>query len=154
MQKYLGQHRVGVYLPEISVIKRGRQCMEPLFPGYAFVWIDPFSDQWNLVRWARGLSYFLPSQSHPMPIADSVMEETQCRVAQWNAGGWVTAFGPGDRVYVEHGPLKTLDAIFQRYIPGKQRCEILVSLVGHLNSVQIDVTDLYSPVTRRRFAAL
>ena len=152
VQTFLGEHGVEVYAPRFLVFKRGTRYMEPLFPGYVLVRSDFNSVEWPIVRWARGLSYVLPASSRPTAISDSIVEEIRDRVERWNGGRWVEAFRPGDRVLVEDGPLKTLDAIFQRHLPDERRCEILISLIGHLQTVRVNVVDLHSFSTGNRFA--
>lgn len=151
---YLGQHGIAVYAPEIVVMRRGRRLTEALFPGYVFVQTDPLSGEWPLVRWAHGLSYILPDHRQPLPVSDASIDEIRSRVEWWNAGGWIAAFQPGDRVLIASGSLRTLEGIFQRYIPGKQRCEVLLSLMGRPQRVQVEITHLHSAVARRRFATL
>ena len=154
VQEHLSRHGIEVWAPEILVIKRRAHHREPLFPGYVFVNMYQLSDNWNLVRWARGLSYFLPAHSQPQPVSESLVTRTREHVEQWNTGGWAAAFSHGDRVAIKDGPLKDLDSIFQRYMPGKQRCEVLVSLVSKVHRVQVEVTDLHTTATGRRFAQL
>ena len=134
----LSIYGVESYAPKIVVLKGGRQAMEPLFPGYAFVCVDTESDLWRRVRWAQGVSYFLPSQRYPVPIGDAFVSDLRAKVGHWNGDGWTTAFGKGDPVRIEKGPLCGLDAIFQRNVPGKQRCEVLISLVGKDHRVTVD----------------
>ena len=154
LQSYLGQHGVEIFAPEIVTMKRGKECMEPLFPGYVFVRTGPLCGNWNLVRWARGLSYLLPVRDRPAAISESVVEEIRSRVGWWNQGGRVAGFEAGDHALVESGPLKSLDAIFQRYIPGKRRCEVLVSLFGRFQRVQVELSSLNSFAAKQRFAGL
>ena len=154
VETFLRQYGVEVYAPQFVVFKRGKQYTEPLFPGYVLVRSDPNSGVWPIVRWARGLRYFIPASSRPTAISDSIVEEIRDRVERWNGGCWAEAFRPGDRVLVEDGPLKTLDAIFQRYLPGERRCEILISLIGHLQTVQVNVAGLHSFTLGIRFAGV
>ena len=81
-------------------------------------------------------------------------QELESRVEQWNAQGWMTAFEQGEPVVVTNGPLQSLEAIFERYIPGKQRCEVLISLMGRPQRVKVDITDLHSFSAHQRFAQL
>ena len=152
LQSYLQCYEVPTYLPEIVSFKHGKRSYEYLFPGYMFVRISPTSDLWSLVRWARGLKYFLPTLGEPEPIADSLIENLQAKVKLWNSEGYANVFEPGDRVQVEHGPLRSLAAVFQSYLPSKQRCEILVSLVGRQQNVRLPVSDLRCLVVNHRFA--
>ena len=154
LEGYLAQHGVEVYAPRIAVAYRGIESMEPLFPGYVFVRTASISEKWNLVQWARGLSYLLPNRIQPTSMADSVVEEIRSQVSRWNSGGWIDAYKAGDHVIIQAGPLKTLDAIFQRYVPRKQRCEVLISLMGGPLMVQVDIASLHGVTSRQRFATL
>ncbi len=148
---YLGQFGVQTYAPEIAVLKKALELREPLFPGYTFILTDPASREWPIVRWAKGVSYVLPHTGPPAPLSAAFMQEVQVAVEQWNGAGWRAAFQPGDRVRVSGGPLNTLDAIFERYVPGKQRCEVLVHLIGRQSRMQLPVTYLEATGWERRF---
>ncbi|MBI4338627.1 MAG: hypothetical protein HY680_01595 [Chloroflexi bacterium] len=133
----LALHGVEVYSPDIIVVKRGRKLREPLFPSYLFCLLDPNSDKWPRIRWAKGLRYFLGAGSQPLPVSHVLVDEIRARVEGWNHGGWEAAFLPGQRVRIGSGALAGLDAVFTRYLPGRQRCEVLVSLVGRNHAIQL-----------------
>lgn len=135
---------VDVYNPEIVAVKRGRKLREPLFPCYVFCLLDPESDRWPQVHWASGLRYFLGPDGHPSPVEDALVDEVRSRVEQWNDEGWTSAFHPGQEVRISSGALGGLDAIFTRYLPGRQRCEVLVSLVGRMHALQVPILSLES----------
>ena len=151
-EQYLHGQGVPVYSPEIVLVKGGKQRTERLFPGYVFVQADPDAEDWPLIRWAPGLSYFLPTSIQPEPVADTMIQEISSRVQRWNSGGWVEAFRPGDNIVVGAGPLKQLDAIFQRYVPGRQRCEVILSLFGGPRRIQLEISEIQGAVMRQRFA--
>ncbi|MFC1935433.1 transcription termination/antitermination protein NusG [Chloroflexota bacterium] len=140
LQVGLALYGVEVYNPQIIVVKRGRKRLEPLFPTYLFCHVDPESEQWPRIRWARGLRYFLGVARKPTPVPASLVEEIRTRVEGWNGGGWESVCAPGDRVRIGDGALSGLEAIFTRYLPGRQRCELLVSLVGRMHTVQLPTT--------------
>ena len=151
LEGYLRGRGVAVYSPEIVVMKRGKQWTERLFPGYLFVMTDPTSEDWPLIRWARGLNYFLPTSMQPAPLPENVIEDISSRVRLWNGGGWIEAFQAGDRVTIDSGPLKPLDAVFERYLPAKQRCDVIVSLFGGPRRIEVEITSIQSAVASRRF---
>jgi len=142
LQTSLGVLGIEVFNPEIIVVKRGRTHWEPLFPAYLFCRVDPESDLWPQIRWARGLCYFLGADRKPTPLAASLVEEVRARVGLWNEGGWEVAFGPGDRVRIGDGALCGLEAVFTKYLPGRQRCEVLVSLVGRMHALLLPITSV------------
>ncbi len=143
---------IQVFGPELLVVKGGKQRTEPLFPGYVFINVDSNAATWAMVKWAHGISYILPDSDCPAPVSNDLVSQIEARLESWNSGGWAEAFQRGDKVVLEGGPLSNLDAIFQRYIPGKQRCEVLVSLMGRPHNVAVNITDLPSVAIKRRFA--
>lgn len=138
----LADYGVESYAPRIVTVRRGRQVLEPAFPGYLFVRVDPESVLWRRARWARGVSYFLPSGQAPAPLGGALIDDLRSRVDHWNDTGWETVFAPGDTVHVEKGSLQGLDAVFGRYLPESERCEILISLVGAAHHVRVDTRSL------------
>lgn len=154
LQTYLQSFGVEVYTPTIVVMKSGKQRLEPLFPGYAFVHTSPRSREWPIVRWAPGLAYFLPNQEDPLSVPAPLIGEIEAKVANWNGGGWIAAFEAGERVRVTSGPLKSLDAVFERYVPGKERCEVLISMLGGLHRVTVPIRSLEHPVATQKFGGL
>ena len=153
VETYLAQWDIETFAPEIMALRSGRQSQEPLFPGYLFARLSTASREWPIIRWAPGVRYFLPSQDAPLPVDDVLIEDLRTRVQHWNGGGWLEAFKPGDAVVMASGPFRTVDAIFQRYLPGKERCEILISLLGSQRTVRTPVADLRSPAASKRFAS-
>ena len=83
----LASYGVVSYVPEIVVLKGGRTRLEPLFPGYAFVQVDTETELWRRVRWAQGVSYFLPGNLEPAPIGAEFLEDLMGRVRGWNGDG-------------------------------------------------------------------
>jgi len=148
----LERHGIEVWAPEIVVLKQRRNAMEHLFPGYAFVKLDPAFEQWGFVRWTSGLSYLLPAHSHPQAVSESLVQRVHAQVERWNAGGWYEGFKKADQVLINHGP-RTLDAIFERYVPSSQRCEVLIFLIDRPSLVRVDTRDVHSFTPSRRFGA-
>ena len=152
VQVYLQRYNIGVYAPDIVVVKHGNQDTEPLFPGYVFIHVDPSSKEWPIAYWAWGVSYFLPGRQNVVPMGDAVIEDIRLRVERWNAGGWTGVFEPGERFRIVSGPLKGLDAILQQHIPGKQRCQVLISLMGRTETVEVGENEIQCFTARQRFA--
>ncbi len=145
LREGLAPHGVEIYSPDIIVVKRGRKLREPLFPSYVFCLLDPQSEQWPQLRWAKGVKYFLGPDRQPTPVADALVSEIRAKVAHWNQEGWTSVFQPGQQLHIAAGPLSGLDAIFSRYLPGRQRCLVLVSLVGRMHTLQVPAIALETP---------
>lgn len=128
---------VEVFLP---VIRRpiGRNAgWEPLFPTYLFCLVDPQSAAWPDIRWSPGLCYFLGAGQELVPVSDELIVHLKQRVSWWNEGGYAPSFTPGERVVVTSGPFSGLEGIFQRYVPARQRCQVLLQIIGRLARVEL-----------------
>ena len=109
---------------------------------YLFCHVDPNSSDWPAIRWAPGVSYFLSTGHVLSPVPDELISQIEERVSMWNTGGYEPQFKPGERVSVLSGPFFGLEAIFQRYIPARQRCEVLLQTLNKLAKVEIPLNSL------------
>lgn len=138
LETYLTQKMgVDVFLPIIRRPAGSKVRWEPLFPSYLFCQVDFESDDWPGVRWAPGLSYFLGTGDEIVPVSDELVANLKQRVSWWNDGGYTPRFAPGERVVVTSGPFSGLEGIFQRYIPARQRCQVLLQFLGQPNKVEL-----------------
>ena len=129
---------VEVFLPRIRRPAGRKAGFEPLFPTYLFCFVDPYSADWPAIRWARGLSYFLGvGQEELVPISDELIARLKQRVSWWNDGGYISRFASGEQVMVTSGHFAGLEGIFQRYVPARQRCQVLLQLMGRLSKVEV-----------------
>ena len=128
---------VEVFLPTIRHPNGKKAGWEPLFPTYLFCSVDPQSADWPAIRWARGLSYFLGTGEELVPVSNEFIVHLKRRVSWWNEGGYVPRFASGEQVTVTSGPFSGLEAIFQRYVPARQRCQVLIQLLGRLAKMEV-----------------
>jgi len=140
VQSWLGRYGIEVYVPEIIVAKRGMRCRETLFPTYVFCKLT-CDEQWPLVRWSRGVRYVIEADGYPTPLASLVVNQVREWVGWWNDSGWQEHL-VGEQVRISSGPLSGLDAIFHKYLPGKQRCQVLISLMYRPLTVEVDLLSL------------
>ena len=143
VEKHMRRWGHEVYNPRIAVVKKGATAWEELFPGYIFCQVSTGDVEcWPRLIWTPGLTYFLPAQHQPSPIGEDAVDEIRAHVSEWNQGGYGRAFRKGDRVRVKSGPLKGLDGLFNRYLPSKERCEVLLNWLGRRLLTTLDPTDL------------
>ncbi|MFC1932954.1 transcription termination/antitermination protein NusG [Chloroflexota bacterium] len=128
---------VEVFLPLIRRPADKKAGWEPLFPTYLFCLVDPQSSDWGAIRWAPGLSYFLGASQELVPVPDEIIARLKQRTSWWNEDGYVPHFAPGEGLEVTSGPFSGLEAIFQRYIPARQRCQVLLQILGRLAKVEV-----------------
>jgi transcriptional antiterminator RfaH len=123
---------VETFCPMIRYSDRPHSTMEQLFPSYLFCRFDPDSYLAPIVRWSPGLAYLLGADDGLACLSDEFINHLKDKISWWNDGGYKIDFQEGERVTVQHGPFAGLEGLFQRYIPARQRCEILVEVVGRV----------------------
>jgi len=155
VKTYLTQRQsVEVFLPLIRRPAGRKPGWEALFPTYIFCLVDPQSADWPAIRWAPGLSYFLCTGQELVPVSDELIAHLKQQVFWWNEGGYMPRLTPGERVMVASGPFSGLEAIFQKYIPARQRCQVLLHILGRLAKVEVpaEVLEVKSPYRGLAFA--
>ena len=143
---------VEVFLPLIRRPAGIKAGLEPLFPTYLFCFVNPQSADWPAIRWAHGLSYFLGASRELVPVSDELIAHLKQRVSWWNEGGYVPQFASGEQVMVTSGPFSGLEGIFQRYVPARQRCQVLLEILGRLAKVEVTAEILRGKLPYRGLA--
>ncbi len=129
------------YLPLIRSA-RNHSRKEPLFPGYLFCRVAIPSVQWVEVRSLPGISYVLNAQGTPLPVPGDLVESVRLRTTLENSGDRPCRFRPGERVEIASGPLRGLEAAFDRRLSPSGRSRVLVSLLSRLVPVEIHEAQL------------
>ncbi len=132
----LARWGVETFFPYIR--RPGRQgTLEPLFSTYIFCRFDADDPRWQAIRWLPGLSYFLSEEDRPSPVPDALVEYLREKTRQWNGGAFERRFERGERVVIVNGPFSGLDAVFQAYVPSRQRCQVLLRTLGGVTPVEL-----------------
>jgi transcriptional antiterminator RfaH len=137
------------YLPQVRVRKRRRgkwlKVVEPLFPRYLFIQVDPDAQSLAAVRSTLGVAGLVRFGQQLKPVPDEVIDflrhaedpDTHQHLAdQW-------PHQPGDTVRVLEGPFNGLNGIFQSVSgEGEGRALLLIELLGRQNTVQVNMDAL------------
>jgi transcriptional antiterminator RfaH len=141
-EKNLQRQGFATYLPRIRLRKRKRNnwvdAVEPLFPRYLFIQVDPDQDSLAPVRSTLGVASLVRFGHLLRPVPDAVIDylrqvedpETQQR----QADAW--PHQPGDILEVLEGPFASLTGIYQMPL-GEDRALLLIELLGRSNSVAV-----------------
>lgn len=137
------------YLPTIQVRKEGRRKTRPFFSCYLFVRMDPSVDL-STVRWTPGLRRVVSYGDEPAAIGDDVVSLIKDRLVEMAESGYRMGhkFEPGERVRIKAGPLRDLEAIFDRSLSPSDRARVLVGILGRLTPCVIE-SDCLEKVGRR-----
>ena len=130
----LGELRAESFLPRMFVtVRAGRyrqRRAEPMFPGYVFVNVDLACDAMR-IRYTPGVRDFLRSEGAPCPVSSEIVDTLRIRIG--SAGVYeppVRHFEPGARLRIDDGPLRGLEAIFERELSGSERVAIFLSAIN------------------------
>lgn len=138
----LSRWDVETYYPEIRQRGRSDGKLEPLFNTYVFCRFDPLAPEWQAIRWAPGLSYFLSEAGTLATMPESVVEYLKQKTLRWNDGMVSKRFSQGDAVAIVDGPFAGFEAVFNGYLSSRDRCLVLLNSVSGISSVEISNRDL------------
>jgi transcriptional antiterminator RfaH len=127
-----------VFHPFIQVekVRQGKLKLvdEPLFPYYLFIHLSEVADNWRPIRSTRGVLKLVSFGHQPVRVADELVEMLRERVAP-QPEDYLKA---GDRVLIEEGPFKGLNAIFQTK-RGEERVILLLDLLQKQQRLEVPV---------------
>jgi len=128
-----------IYCPKYRREKR----VTPFFPGYAFLRFD-FPEQYQTVKYTRGVKRIVGNDAGPTPIPDEMVEGIRRReqdgLIVFERYGEEPAVG--DEIEVVEGPLKGLRGIFRKEVGDSERVMILLNYVSYQGMLLIEKTKL------------
>jgi transcriptional antiterminator RfaH len=124
-----------IYCPKYVHEKR----VGPFFPGYAFLHFE-FPDQYQMVKYTRGVKRIVGNDDGPTPIPDEVVlgikgREKDGLIVFERYGEEPVA---GDEIEVVEGPLKGLKGIFRKEAGPHERVMILLNYVSYQGMLLIE----------------
>lgn len=123
-----------VYFPALRVkpVNPRASKIRPYFPGYMFVNIDLEEEGENALRWTPGTRGLVRFGGQAAPVPEHLIYELQKRLAalQEEKDQPKDDFQTGDRVRIVDGPLAGYEAIFDTRLSGRDRVQLLLSLLS------------------------
>jgi transcriptional antiterminator RfaH len=138
VSEVLQAQNLETYLPMIQVWRARRRRMEeePFFPRYLFARLNLETLGISKVAWTPGLLYIIGADDRPTPVSDAVIIHIRRRLGDMDPQGPL-ALQPGEPVRLMEGPLKDLEAVFEKYLSGYERAEILIRVLGRLTHYHV-----------------
>ncbi len=142
--KYLALHGIEAYAPKFpapagtragSVRDRHHRWV---FPGYVFFKLQENFAHWDLIRWAPGVRRMLQEDGAPGTVDDAIVDHIRQRLAERSLTPTRLAFTRGQSVVIQSGPLRMVDAIFEKNLDASARVQVLVHLLGRPLAVEVD----------------
>lgn len=140
----LAKAAIEVYVPQVRVTKvHGRPpVLEPFFPGYFFGKLDPANGEIRLANYTPGILYVVSFGGRPWPVPDDLISAIRERLAENRGRLPLVHFRPGDRLVVTAGPLRGVEAIFDRQMSPAGRVRVLIQFLHQLCRVDLHVGQL------------
>jgi len=129
--EHLARQGFGVCAPQLRVKKRRRGqwqwVVEPLFPGYVFVQLTLGEQDIAPIRSTVGCRGLVCFGGTPQPVPEVIISPLLAMNDQPVALD--SALKAGDRVRIEEGPFRGIEAIFD--MPrGEDRVQVLITALG------------------------
>ena len=116
------------------------------FPGYLFVRADLEAEGSDAYRWLPGVHGLVKVGGETAVVQDTLIDELKTHLQTIQAAGGLNLaeIQAGDRVHITAGPLAGYDAIFDAYLPGNQRVQVLLAfLSGQPQRVKMDYSVIH-----------
>lgn len=111
------------------------------FPGYLFVRADLTKEGSDAYRWLPGAHGLVKSGGETAVVQASLIDDIKVHLQAIQAAGGLNLaeIQAGDRVHITEGPFAGYEAIFDAYLPGNQRVQVLLAFLSrHPQPVKLD----------------
>jgi transcriptional antiterminator RfaH len=135
---------IEVYVPQVKVSRqRGKPTVvEPFFPGYFFSRLDPSIGEIRLANYTSGVLYVVGYGGQPWPVPDPLISEIQKRLIACAGQPSFLSLHAGDRVVITDGPLRDLEAVFDRQLSATGRVRVLIGMLSRLCRADLLISQL------------
>ena len=120
--------------------RRMQQVVSPLFPGYLFARCSVY--QLRMVQYAKGVRDLVSFGNGPAVVSNEII----CEISKQLEKGIVVLHTPrfvhGDVVRIQEGPLRGLEAVFERELSGQERAILLMKMLFCQVRVVLDLKSI------------
>ncbi|MCA9996271.1 MAG: hypothetical protein KDE56_11020 [Anaerolineales bacterium] len=133
---------IETYLPflEVKPVNPRAARKRPYFPGYMFVRVDAETLGANILKWTQGIKGLVSFGGTPAIVPDNFINYLRQHVEVIAAEGLARKqLKPGDNVTIVEGPFAGYEAVFDKYLSGKDRVQVLLAfLSSHPQPIKLD----------------
>ena len=131
------------YLPLVPKVRNGQRLKstESLFPCYLFARLDLDAVPFDSLRWTPGLRDVVSGAEGAAPIDDAIIDHIQLRITQKEISRSAAheRFRPQERVRLKGYTFEDLDIVFDHYLPGEARAQVLMHILGRATPAEVAV---------------
>jgi len=130
-----------VYLPAVSVRRRGAQKLVPFFSCYLFARLNGASEL-SSIKWTPGLRRVVCFGGQPAVVPDEAISRIRKQLGWLQGTGRHTLLKPGDRVTIRSGPFAHFEAVFEGGLSSGDRARILIDCLGRWTRCEVSIDSL------------
>lgn len=131
----LVNHKIEAFFPSIHVKPKNPRAakVRPYFPGYIFVRADLEQSDLLTIKWMPGTKGIVSFDDTPTIVPNNLIAKLREQIAAVKAAGGLgkQTLQSGDKVKIVDGPFAGYNAIFDAYLPGNERVQILLSFLSN-----------------------
>lgn len=145
LNSQLNLYRIESYLPGIpSKSSTGKPNLKSFFPGYLFIHIDLIDQGTSHLQWIPGSKGLVSFGGQPASVPDQFIHQLKNKLEEMNKSRrkFTPIHNSGDHVCIIKGPFEGYQAIFDEYLPDKDRVRIFINMLQD-NSVYVELPDSY-----------
>lgn len=114
-----------------------------LFPSYVLVEMRLNDQSWYVVRHTPGVTGFVGSGNHPIPLTEKEVREIMTKIGKDQAKPKIEMnLQVGDTIKVKSGPFEGHVGPVVEVLPEKGKVKFTVTVFGRETSVETDYTEL------------
>lgn len=134
---------IETYLPTVrrKVRRRDRPDRVVYFPCYLFAHLDFEVTPCSSIAWMPGVRRIVSFGKQPAIVADEMVQLIRRRLESIEETGY-HRLKQGDRVRIQVGPLRDLEAVFDQPLSQESRVRILLDVMGRMTAVDIDYSQI------------
>ena len=147
---------IDVFCPRLRIRKRTRRgavwFVEALFPSYLFAWFNP-AEAMQSVKSTPGISSIVSFGLWTPSISPEIINQLRADFDQNEVHEVHDDLKPGDNVTIASGPFQGFKAEVIRVLPGPQRVQVLMNMLGRTTPVEVSRNEIVAQKSVPRLLA-
>jgi transcriptional antiterminator NusG len=122
---------------------KSKKATRKLFPSYVLVEMRLNDQSWYVVRHTPGVTGFVGSGNHPIPLTEKEVREIMGKVGKEQAKPKIELnLRIGDTIKVKSGPFEGQVGPVVEVLPEKGKVKFAITVFGRETAVETDYTEL------------
>ena len=134
-------HQVLIPTEKVSEVKEGKKRISErkFFPGYILVQMELTDESWYLVKNTPGISGFVGSGKHPIPLPDEeVMQIIRQQEEKTQKPKPKVEFTSGESVRVKEGAFANFNGMIEEVNPNRGKLKVMVTIFGRQTPIELE----------------